>query len=73
MFKNLLTIVAFILVITVVGSTLIDQFPTLEPIWNEFKTVVGDFYESSKVKYGVLTTVILIIGVGILFGSSNIK
>lgn len=32
MFKNLLTIVAFILVITVVGSTLIDQFPTLEPI-----------------------------------------
>ncbi|MFF5996508.1 hypothetical protein AAGS61_17490 [Lysinibacillus sp. KU-BSD001] len=73
MFKNLLVVVAMILVITVVGSTLIDQFPTLAPIWEEFKTVVGDFYESSKVKYGVLTTVIFIAGIAILFGSSSIR
>ncbi|SOC21556.1 hypothetical protein SAMN05880501_11316 [Ureibacillus xyleni] len=73
MFKNILTIVAMILVITVVGSVLLDQFPTLQPIWNEFKEVVGSFYESSKVKYGVLTTVIFIVGIGILFASSTIK
>ena len=71
MLRFLITIIAGIFIIAIVGSVLLEQFPDLQPLWEEFKEIVVGLYESSKVKYGTIATVAIIICIVILFGTNN--
>ncbi|MEC1158704.1 hypothetical protein [Cytobacillus horneckiae] len=73
MFRILLKVIFMIFIIAVVGSILLEQFPQLQPLWSEFKDIISNLYESSKVKYGTIATVVIIIGICILVGTSNPK
>lgn len=71
MFRFLLSTIATIFVLVVVGSILLDTFPQLLPLWEEFKHMVVSLYNVSKVKYGAAATVVIIVAIGILLGSSK--
>ncbi len=71
MFKLIIYAVFMIFIIAVVGSILLEQFPQLIPLWNEFKSIVTEVYQSSKVKYGSIATIAIVAGVVILVGTSK--
>lgn len=71
MFRILLYAIFMIFIIAVVGSIILEQFPQLLPMWNEFKAILTEVYQSSKVKYGSIATVAIIVGVIILVGTSK--
>lgn len=73
MFKLILYSVFMIFIIAVVGSIILEQFPQLVPLWDEFKRIIGELYQSSKVKYGSIATIAIIIAVIILVGTSSRK
>jgi hypothetical protein len=56
----------------IIGSVLLEQFPELLPLWNEFKAIAVELYNSSKIKYGSIATVAIIAAVAILIGTSRI-
>jgi len=70
-FKTIIGIILMIFLIAVVGSLLLEQFPTLVPLWEELKMHIGTLYESSLVKYGTITTLLLIVAIFIMVGSSK--
>lgn len=71
MFRFLISIIAGIFLLALVGSVVLNTFPELQPLWEEFKEIVVGLYESSKVKYGTIATVAIIVCILILFGTSN--
>lgn len=73
MFRTILTIVFMIFLIAVVGNVVLDQFPNLVPLWEEFKMHVVNIYNMSLVKYGALPTLLIIVAIVILFGTSGKK
>lgn len=73
MFKLIIYSIFMIFIIAVVGSILLEQFPQLVPLWNEFKRIITNLYDSSKVKYGTVATIAIIVGVIILVGTSSKK
>jgi len=56
----------------IIGSVILEQFPELLPLWNEFKAITVELYNSSKVKYGSIATAAIIAAVAILIGTSRI-
>lgn len=73
MFRTLVSIILGVFLLTILGSILLETFPQLQPLWGEFKDIVVSLYESSKVKYGAIATVAIIVAVCIVFGTSNKK
>lgn len=73
LFRLIIGTILGIFLIAIVGSIVLETFPQLQPLWEEFKTVVSGLYETSKVKYGTLATVAIIVAIAILFGTSNSK
>ena len=71
MFKLVIGTILMIFLIVVIGSLLLEQFPTLVPLWEELKMHVVSLYESSLVKYGTITTLVLIVAIIIVVGSSK--
>lgn len=71
MFRTILYAVFMIFIIAIVGSIILETFPQLVPMWEELKSIVSNLYESSKVKYGTLATVGIIIGIVLLVGTSR--
>lgn len=71
MFKLVIGTILMIFLIVVIGSLLLEQFPTLVPLWEELKMHVVSLYESSLVKYGTITTLVLIVAIFIMVGSSK--
>jgi len=71
MFKLVIGTILMIFLIVVIGSLLLEQFPTLVPLWEELKMHVVSLYESSLVKYGTITTLVLIVAIFIVVGSSK--
>ena len=71
MFKLVIGAIMMIFLIVVIGSLLLEQFPTLVPLWEELKMHVMSLYESSLVKYGTVTTLVLIVAIFIMVGSSK--
>lgn len=71
MFKLVIGTIMMLFLIVVIGSLLLEQFPTLVPLWEELKMHVVSLYESSLVKYGTVTTLVLIVAVFIMVGSSK--
>ena len=71
MFRILIGTILMVFLIVVIGSLLLEQFPSLIPLWEELKMHVVNLYESSLVKYGTITTLILIVAIFIMVGSSK--
>jgi hypothetical protein len=71
MFRALFGVIFGIFFIVITGSIILETFPQLQPLWGEFKNIVVSLYESSTVKYGTVVTVLIIIGLVILFGTSH--
>ncbi|MEK5069587.1 hypothetical protein [Sporosarcina sp. FSL K6-1508] len=71
MFKLVIGTILMVFLIVVIGSLLLEQFPTLVPLWEELKMHVVSLYESSLVKYGTITTLVLIVAIFIMVGSSK--
>ncbi|MCB5935655.1 hypothetical protein LI012_12800 [Caldibacillus thermoamylovorans] len=71
MFRALFGVIFGIFFIVITGSIILEAFPQLQPLWEEFKNIVVSLYESSTVKYGTVVTVLIIIGLVILFGTSR--
>lgn len=73
MFKLIIYSIFMIFIIAIVGSIILEQFPQLVPLWEEFKRIIGELYQSSKVKYGTMATIAIIVGIIILVGTSSKK
>ncbi|KIL74710.1 hypothetical protein [Bacillus badius] len=71
MFRLILGAILMIFLIAVIGTVILDQFPSLVPLWEEFKMHVVTIYNMSLVKYGAVPTLMIIIAVFILIGSSK--
>lgn len=71
MFRVILSTILMIFLIAVVGSVILEQFPGLNPLWEELKTTVAALYDQSIVKYGTITTIVLIVAIFIMVGSSK--
>lgn len=68
---SVLGIVCVIFVICIIGSIVLEEFPTLQPMWEEFKQVVSTIYNQASVKYGTAATILLIFGIGIALSTSK--
>lgn len=71
MFRTLVSIILGIFLLTILGSILLETFPQLVPLWDEFKTIVVNLYETSQVKYGAIATIAIIVGLLLVFGTSK--
>ena len=71
MLRLLLSIVLFVLLIMVVGSVILEEFPQLQPLFEELKMHVVNLYNISLVKYGSVTTILLIVAIVVLIGTSK--
>lgn len=71
MFRTFVGIILGIFLIAILGSILLETFPQLQPLWEEFKEIVVGLYEASQVKYGAVATVAIIIGLFVVFGTSR--
>lgn len=69
--KYILYTIFMIFIIATVGEILLEQFPQLQPLWEEFKDIITRLYESSKVRYGTVATIMIIIGIIILVSTSK--
>lgn len=71
MFRTILTIIFMIFLIAVIGSVLLEEFPSLVPLWEEIKMHITELYNMSIVKYGTVVTFLIIVGLFILIGGSK--
>jgi len=55
----------------IIGSIILEQFPSIVPIWEEGKGHIVALYNMSLVKYGAITTFLIIIALFVVFGSSK--
>lgn len=72
MFRTIIYVLLMIFLTVIIGSVILEQFPELLPLWNEFKEITVELYNSSKIKYGSIATVAIIVAVAILIGTSRI-
>ncbi len=71
MFRVLIGAVLMIFLFLFVGSIVLEQFPSVQPLWEELKVHVVTLYNMSLVKYGMVSTLLLIIALVILTGSGK--
>ena len=71
MFRLILSTILGIFLIMIVGSIVLETFPQLQPLWEEFKKVAVQIYETFNVRYGTMATVAIIVALIILFGTSS--
>lgn len=71
MFRFLFGLISTVIVICVIGTYALQMFPGLQPLWDTAKTWAMTLYNESVAKNGVGATVIVIICVAILIGTSN--
>ncbi|WP_040980402.1 MULTISPECIES: hypothetical protein [Oceanobacillus] len=71
MLKFLLGLVLGIFLFLVIGSILLEEFPAVQPLWEEVKLQVVTLYNMSIVRYGAIPTLLIIAGLFILIGSSK--
>ncbi len=71
MIRFFIGLILAIFLFLVIGSLILEQFPSVVPIWEEAKGHIVSLYNMSLVKYGAITTFLLIIAIFIVFGSSK--
>lgn len=71
MVKSFLFIIAGIFTIAVIGTFTLDNFPQLQPLAAELKTIIANIYDKAKGKYGVAGAALLFFGLIVLIGTSS--
>ncbi|MGE7920673.1 hypothetical protein ACQKM9_17310 [Viridibacillus sp. NPDC093762] len=71
MVKKMFGAIVSLFVVIVVGSLMLEQFPQLQPLWEETQVMAKSLYATAAAKYGIAGAVILIAGVLIMFGTSK--
>ncbi|OZU89030.1 hypothetical protein CIL03_08410 [Virgibacillus indicus] len=71
MIRFLLGFILGIFLFLIVGSIVLEQFPSIQPLWEEFKGHIVGLYDMSLVKYGAITTFLIIIALFVVFGTSK--
>ena len=71
MVRAIISTILAILLIMVIGSVILEEFPALQPLFNELKMHVVNLYNMSIVKYGTITTILIIFAIFILIGTSK--
>lgn len=57
--------------IVVVGGIALDSFPQIQPLYEELKSHIINLYNISLVKYGSTVTILIIVAIFVLVGSSK--
>lgn len=73
LFRTILIALFMVFLISIVGSVILDTFPSLVPLWEEIKAQITELYQMSEVKYGTGVTLLIIVALFIVIGSSNRK
>lgn len=68
--KFILRAILVFLVILVVGGIVLDAFPSTQPLFEELKMHVINLYNMSLARYGTEVTILLIIAIVIMIGTS---
>jgi hypothetical protein len=71
MFRFLIGTILGVFLLVIVGSVILEVFPQLQPLWDEFKRVVVDLYNASNVKYGTIATALIILAIILLVATSS--
>jgi len=66
-----LALILGIFLFLIVGSLVLEEFPATQPLWEEFKGQVVQLYNMSLVRYGAVTTIVIIIAIFVVFGSNR--
>lgn len=68
---GIIGLVLVIFLFLVVGNVVLEEFPQVQPLWEELRQHVVNLYNMSIVKYGAMTTFLIIIAIFIVLGSSR--
>ncbi|ALX47705.1 hypothetical protein [Lentibacillus amyloliquefaciens] len=71
MIRFFLALILGIFLFLIVGSLVLEEFPATQPLWEEFKEQVVQLYNMSLVRYGAVTTIVIIIAIFVVFGSNR--
>jgi len=69
--RAMVGIILGIFLVLVVGRFVLDEFPTLQPVWATLREHVVALYNVVLVKYGGVTTFLLIIAIFFVLGTSK--
>jgi len=61
----------FIVLILVVGTIILEEFPQTQPVFEEMKMHAVNLYDASIERYGATITILLLIAIFIVIGSSR--
>ncbi|GAB3051261.1 hypothetical protein [Virgibacillus ainsalahensis] len=71
MIRFFLVVILGIFLFLIVGSLVLEEFPAVQPLWDEFKEQIAKLYNMSIVRYGAVTTFIIIIALVVVFGTNK--
>lgn len=71
MLKMLLGTLLMVFLIFAIGSVVLEEFPGAQPLWEEGKVHAASLYETSLGKFGMTGTLLLIIAICFLAGTSR--
>ncbi len=68
--KGLFLFIFGFLTFLFVGVILLESFPSLQPVWDEFKSLVSITYNEVKLEYGALAAGVIAVGIITLAATS---
>lgn len=71
MLRMLLGVILTLVLVVVLGNILLEEFPQLQPLWDEFSMHVVNLYNMAIVNYGTVTTIVIIVAIILLIGTSS--
>lgn len=71
MLKMLLGTLLMVFLIFAIGSVVLEEFPGAQPLWDESKVHAVSLYQSSLGRFGMTGTLLLIVAICFLAGTSK--
>lgn len=69
--RFILFFLLFIVLIMFIGTIILDEFPQLQPLFDEMVMHTVNLYNLSIVKFGTVATLLFIIAIIVLIGTSK--
>lgn len=69
--RFILFFLLFIVLIMFLGTIILDEFPQLQPLFDEMVMHAVNLYNLSIVKFGTVATLLFIIAIIVLIGTSK--
>lgn len=69
--RFILFFLMFIVLIMFLGTIILDEFPQLQPLFDEMVMHTVNLYNLSIVKFGTVATLLFIIAIIVLIGTSK--